>query len=240
MYVALLSTILVLFFLYLTTVVGGTQVDVAVTVPPRGAECPVSTPNAASGAPALDDDDLYDRLYAAAAAPPAGALGYDGQAGITAGGITTLKPFDAFDTTGQQQIEASRGLASVAAAVAQQSKQRAPLEEACSAVPDPCGDDVVWRNSFPGCGSFHIPMKGKDYAIDQRVWQGDLNPKLQERMALLEKEWDPYAHQRSRQAYMQFIATNFSSKSDKYMEAIDDLDDVDATCLNEVEPVVTM
>lgn len=235
MYVALLSTILVVFFLYLTTVMGGTHVDVSVTVPPTDTAVPAAT----AAAPSVEDDDLYDRLYAAAAQQP-GALGYDGQAGIAGGGITTLKPFDAFDTTGQQQIEASRGLASVAAAVAQQGKQRAPLEEACSAVPDPCADDVVWRNSFPGCGSFHIPMKGKDYAIDQRVWQGDLNPKLQERMALLEKEWDPYAHQRSRQAYMQFIATNFSSKSDKYMEAIDDLDDVDPRCLNEVEPVVTM
>lgn len=237
MYVALLSTILVVFFLYLSTVMGGTHVDVSVTVPPtRPAGATAAAP---TSAPPGEDDDLYDRLYAAAAEQPA-ALGYDGQAGIAGGGVTTLKPFDAFDTTGQQQIEASRGLASVAAAVAQQGKQRPLLEEACSAVPDPCPDDVVWRNSFPGCGSFHVPMKGKNYAIDQRVWQGDLNPKLQERMALLEKEWDPYAHQRSRQAYMQFIATNFSSKSDKYMEAIDDLDDVDPQCLNEVEPVVTM
>lgn len=225
MYVALLSTILVVFVLYLVSVAGERHIDVNVTVP--GVQC---APAAAAPTPP-PADDLYDQLYAAAAPRMAAAT-------PTVGGIT--KPYEFMDTTGLQQIEAARSLATVAHAVAVQGKQRAPLEEQCSAVPDPCGEDVVWRNSFPGCGSFHIPLKAKNYAIDPRVWQGDLNPKLQERMALLEKEWDPYAHQRARQAYLQLLSTNFSSKSDKYMEAIDDLDDVDAQCLNEVEPVVTM
>jgi hypothetical protein len=226
MYVALLSTILVVFVLYLVSVASEPHIEVNVTVPGTQAACATTAPTHTPPA-----DDLYDQLYAAAAP----RMAADNAA---TGGIT--KPYEFMDTTGLQQIEAARSLATVAHAVAVQGKQRAPLEAQCSAVPDPCGEDVVWRNSFPGCGSFHIPLKAKDYAIDARVWQGDLNPKLQERMALLEKEWDPYAHQRARQAYLQLLATNFSSKSDKYMEAIDDLDDVDAQCLNEVEPVVAM
>ena len=228
MYVALLSTILVLFFLYLANAIGQPQdIDVSVSVPPPQ-ECPHDLPET-TVKENLSDDGLYDKMYAQATA----------NATLSHEGITTLKPFDAFDTTGQQQTEQLRSLATVANAAALQNMQRAPLELECSDQPDPCEEEVVWRNSFPGCGSFHIPLKAKNYSIDHRVWQGDLNPKLQERMALLDKEWNPYEHQRARQAYMQFISTNFSNKSDKYMEAIDDIDDVDPVCLNEIEPVLS-
>jgi len=231
MYVVLLSTILVLFFIYLANVIGQPKdVNVEVSVPPPQA-CPVDVPAETTANDNLIDEGLYDKLYAQVTTADTATHSHEG--------ITTLKPFDAFDTTGLQQTEQLRSLATVANATALQNIQRAPLELECSDQPDPCEDEVVWRNSFPGCGSFHIPLKAKNYSIDHRVWQGDLNPKLQERMALLDKEWNPYEHQRARQAYMQFISTNFSSKSDKYMEAIDDIDDIDPVCVNEIEPVLS-
>lgn len=240
MYVALLSTILVLFFIYLANVIGQPKdVNVEVNVPlPQ--ECPTDEPEITVNDNPIDED-LFDKMYAQATTEPTTRPHEGGPEALKEPrSITTLKPFDAFDTTGLQQTEQLRTLATVANASALQNIQRAPLELECSEQPDPCEEEVVWRNSFPGCGSFHIPLKAKNYSMDHRVWQGDLNPKLQERMALLDKEWNPYEHQRARQAYMQFIATNFSSKSDKYMEAIDDIDDVDPVCINEVEPVLSL
>lgn len=133
--------------------------------------------------------------------------------------------------------EGARSLATVAMAQVQAQRAREPIDFECSPEAVPCPDTVVWQNTFPGCGSFHIPLEGKDYAKDNRIWQADLNPLIQERAALMAKEWNPYEHMQARQAYMQFIATNFSSKSDKYMKPISDLEDVDPRCLNEVEPV---
>jgi hypothetical protein len=51
------------------------------------------------------------------------------------------------------------------------------------------------------------------------------------------KQWDPYEYMNSRQAWLQFIATNNSTQSDKYMRAVDDLTDVDATRVTDIEPV---
>jgi len=152
----------------------------------------------------------------------------------------TIKPFDAFDTVGLQQTESSRGLATVAQAVFENQRKREPLDLECTAEPQPCGMETVWNNTFQGCGSFHVPAKAKNYAFDSRIWQGDLNPKLQERQALMAKEWNPYEHMRGRQAYMQFLSTNLaSSRRDPYTRPIDDLNDVDLRCLSEIEPVAS-
>lgn len=115
--------------------------------------------------------------------------------------------------------------------------QADPIELECPDGPPPCPEEVVWRNTFPGCGSFHIPIEGKNYFRDERLWQGDLNPKIQERFALIGKGWDPYEYMNARQAWMQFIATNNSTQSDKYMKPIDDLTDVDTTRVTDIEPV---
>lgn len=115
--------------------------------------------------------------------------------------------------------------------------QADPIELECPDGPPPCPEEVVWRNTFPGCGSFHIPIEGKNYFRDERLWQADLNPKIQERYALIGKGWDPYEYMNSRQAWMQFIATNNSTQTDKYMKPIDDLTDVDTTRVTDIEPV---
>lgn len=150
----------------------------------------------------------------------------------------TIAPFEAFDTVGLQQIESSRGLATVAQAVFEEQRKREPLDLECSAAPQPCAMEAVWNNTFQGCGTFHVPAKAKDYAFDSRIWQGDLNPKLQERQALLAKEWNPYQHMRGRQAMMQFLSTNLNNRKDPYTRPIDDLSDVDLRCLSEIEPTV--
>lgn len=93
--------------------------------------------------------------------------------------------------------------------------------------PAPCANDLQWQNTLPGCGTFHVPAKNglpRSYITDSRVWQGDLNPLIQERAALLAKQWDPYEHMRSRQAWMQFLATNFSARSDRHMRPISSLE----------------
>lgn len=151
--------------------------------------------------------------------------------------VHTTAPWEPFDTAGTQQTDRSRALGLIAKSVIDSKVKEPALDLECSSDPAPCPENVEWQNTWAGCGSFHIPLKSKKYPLDGRVWQGDLNPKLQERQALLAKEWDPYAHMRARQAWMQFIAADFSSRSDKYMKPIDDLDAVDTRCLNEVEPV---
>lgn len=91
----------------------------------------------------------------------------------------------------------------------------------------PCPNNLQWQNTLPGCGSFHIPARvglPRSYITDSRVWQGDLNPLIQERAALLAKEWDPYEHIKARQAWMQFLSTNFSARSDRHMRPISSLE----------------
>lgn len=149
----------------------------------------------------------------------------------------TIAPFEAFDTVGLQQIESSRGLATVAQAVFENQRKREPLDLECTAAPQPCAMEPVWNNTFQGCGTFHVPAKAKNYPFDARVWQGDLNPKLQERQALIAKEWNPYQHFRGRQAMLQFLSTNLNNRKDPYTRPIDDLDAVDLRCLSEIEPV---
>ena len=98
--------------------------------------------------------------------------------------------------------------------------------------PMPCPSNLQWQNTLPGCGSFHIPAKqnlGRSYLTDSRVWQGDLNPLIQERAALMAKEWDPYEHQKARQAWMQFLSTNSSAISDRYMKPISSVADAGKT-----------
>jgi hypothetical protein len=141
---------------------------------------------------------------------------------------------DIMDTS-QEQSAALLGATVLAQHMAQ--AQEDPIELQCPEEEVPCPQDVVWRNTFPGCGSFHIPIEGKSYFRDERLWQGDLNPKIQERFALMDKGWDPYKHMNARQAWMQFIATNNSSQSDKYMKAVDDLTDVNTTRVTDIEAV---
>jgi hypothetical protein len=143
----------------------------------------------------------------------------------------------AMDTvdTSQEQSAALLGATVLAHHMAQ--AQDDPIELQCPEEDVPCPQEVVWRNSFPGCGSFHIPIEGKSYFRDERLWQGDLNPKIQERYAVMAQGWDPYKYMNARQAWMQFIATNNSSQSDKYMKAVDDLTDVDTTRVTDIEPV---
>jgi len=141
---------------------------------------------------------------------------------------------DILDTTLESGAQ-NLGTAVLANYMAQ--AQSDPIELECPETEVPCPQEVVWRNSFPGCGSFFVPIEGKDYFKDDRLWQGDLNPKIQERYAVMAKEWDPYQYMNSRQAWMQFIATNNSTQSDKYMRAIDDITDVDTTRVTDIEPV---
>ena len=141
---------------------------------------------------------------------------------------------DTFDTSMESGAQAL-GATVLAHYMAQ--SQNDPIELECPQMDVPCPQEVVWRNTFPGCGSFFIPIEGKDYFRDDRLWQGDLNPKIQERYAVMEKQWDPYQYMNSRQAWTQFIATNNSAQSDKYMRAIDDLTDVDTTRVTDIEPV---
>lgn len=143
----------------------------------------------------------------------------------------------AMDTVDTSQEESAALLGATVLAHHMAQAQEDPMELQCPEEEVPCPQEVVWRNSFPGCGSFHIPIEGKSYFRDERLWQGDLNPKIQERYALMDKGWDPYKHMNARQAWMQFIATNNSSQSDKYMKAIDDLTDVDTTRVTDIEPV---
>lgn len=141
----------------------------------------------------------------------------------------------ALDTVDTSQEDSARALG--AAVLANHLAAQRPVDLECPDEGVPCPQDVVWRNTFPGCGSFHIPLEGKDYFRDDRLWQGDLNPKIQARYALMGKQWDPYEYMNSRQAWLQFIATNNSTQSDKYMRAVDDLTDVDATRVTDIEPV---
>jgi hypothetical protein len=143
----------------------------------------------------------------------------------------------AMDTVDTSQEESARLLGATVLAHHMAQAQEDPIELQCPQEEVPCPQEIVWQNSFPGCGSFHIPIEGKSYFRDERLWQGDLNPKIQERYALMDKGWDPYKHMNARQAWMQFIATNNSSQSDKYMKAIDDLTDVDTTRVTDIEPV---
>jgi hypothetical protein len=143
----------------------------------------------------------------------------------------------AMDTVDTSQEESARLLGATLLAHHMAQAQEDPIELQCPEEEVPCPQEIVWQNSFPGCGSFHIPFEGKSYFRDERLWQGDLNPKIQERYALMDKGWDPYKHMNARQAWMQFIATNNSSQSDKYMKAIDDLTDVDTTRVTDIEPV---
>lgn len=141
------------------------------------------------------------------------------------------------DTVDTSQTDSMQLLGATVLANHLAQRQEDPIELQCTEEEVPCPQEVVWRNSFPGCGSFHIPIEGKSYFKDDRLWQGDLNPKIQERYAVMGKEWDPYQYMNARQAWMQFIATNNSSQSDKYMHAIDDLTDVDTTRVTDIEPV---
>lgn len=141
----------------------------------------------------------------------------------------------AMDTVDTSQEDSARALG--AAVLANHLAAQRPVDLECPDEGVPCPQEVVWRNTFPGCGSFHIPVEGKDYFRDDRLWQGDLNPKIQARYALMGKQWDPYEYMDARQAWLQFIATNNSTQSDKYMRAIDDLTDVDATRVTDIEPV---
>jgi hypothetical protein len=141
----------------------------------------------------------------------------------------------ALDTVDTSQEDSARALG--AAVLANHLAAQRPVDLECPDEGVPCPQDVVWRNTFPGCGSFHIPVEGKDYFRDDRLWQGDLNPKIQARYALMGKQWDPYEYMDARQAWLQFIATNNSTQSDKYMRAVDDLTDVDATRVTDIEPV---
>lgn len=151
--------------------------------------------------------------------------------------ISTAFGFGAMDTVDTTREDSARLLGATVLSNHMAQAQEDPIELQCPDEEVPCPQEIVWQNSFPGCGSFHIPIEGKSYFRDERLWQGDLNPKIQERYALMDKGWDPYKHMNARQAWMQFIATNNSSQSDKYMKAIDDLTDVDTTRVTDIEPV---
>jgi hypothetical protein len=230
MIVALLSIIVLVFVVSVLA-----QVSQPDLIPPMTNSAPVMSsaptaeafgnePKGTNTEPAFDIVEA-ERLFLAARDAPAAPQP-----------THTIAPFEAFDTVGLQQIESSRGLATVAQAVFDNQRKREPLDLECSAAPQPCAMEPVWNNTFQGCGTFHVPAKAKNYPFDPRVWQGDLNPKLQERQALMAKEWDPYQHFRGRQAMLQFLSTNLNNRKDPYTRPIDDLDAVDLRCLNEIEP----
>lgn len=172
--------------------------------------------------------------------PAAAGYGAAGSSNFSAAGFAiqpVAAPYGtgAMDTVDTSQEDSARALG--AAVLANHLAAQRPVDLECPDEGVPCPQEVVWRNTFPGCGSFHIPVEGKDYFRDDRLWQGDLNPKIQARYALMGKQWDPYEYMDARQAWLQFIATNNSTQSDKYMRAVDDLTDVDATRVTDIEPV---
>jgi len=229
MYLVALATILVFFIMYLLSTYSS-HLDVNFNVNVDATKTQEFVSNTQQDECNVNDNasypepDIYTQMYAMAN-PPVTSNNRD----------TTIKPFEAFDTVGGQSDQ-TRQLAIMAATSMLSQKQPSPINLECTDEPAPCEESVVWKNTFPGCGSFHIPLESKNYIIDERVWQADLNPKIQERAALLGKEWDPYQHMRARQAYLQFISANFSDKSDPYMEAIEDLDDVNVSCVSEIQP----
>lgn len=137
------------------------------------------------------------------------------------------------DLVAQEQGAAALGQLAYAGIDSQRS--RPPIEAVCAETP-PCAPQVEWRNIYPGCGSFHIPLTGKVAPKDNRIWQGDLNPLIQERMALLNKDPNPYEFMNARQAWIQFISTNWDGRKDPYTRAVSSLDEVDTRCTNEIEP----
>lgn len=163
------------------------------------------------------------------------AAGYGAAAAFAIQPVAAPYGTGAMDTVDTSQEDSARALG--AAVLANHLAAQRPVDLECPDEGVPCPQEVVWRNTFPGCGSFHIPVEGKDYFRDDRLWQGDLNPKIQARYALMGKQWDPYEYMDARQAWLQFIATNNSTQSDKYMRAVDDLTDVDATRVTDIEPV---
>lgn len=224
MYVVLLSILLVGFVVYLLGRDDGLP--------------PAANNNNIDCAPqAAQDDDATLAMIKHMEARTAQALAAAAAAPQGSQPPATVAPFESFDTTGAEHTERARALGQIAHAAIESNRMRAPAAEECNEQDQPCDEEEVWQNSFPGCSSFHIPIEGGDPAHDHRVWQGDLNPLLQERMALQAKEWNPYEHMRARQAWMQFLSQNMSGLSDQHTRPIDSLDAVDVRCANTVEPL---
>ena len=108
------------------------------------------------------------------------------------------------------------------------------LKDDCCPEPGMCDMHTVWKSTFAGCPSFHVrtgtiepgdPGACKDYTLDRRLWQADLNPLIMERSILSGKLWNPYEHMHARQKFLQFISTDFSSRKDKYCRRINNLEE---------------
>lgn len=105
-----------------------------------------------------------------------------------------------------------------------------PVQNNCQTDPPACPLETVWKASFIGCPSTYVKTEPcKNYTLDRRLWQADLNPLLMERGMLSGKEWNPYEHMHARQAWMQFISRDFSSRKDKYCREINSIEEVVCT-----------